>query len=402
MELKQQIRRFSAKLLRPFQWLFIEINLNDILRGIGKSIKRWVNFFTLPPAVIGRKFLQLFIKRISATRYFTHVFVVVVAIVISAANLIGASDIDADVQSKNLYVTAFGSAAASSRYSTFVDEGYLAKSNVVQTDISTLVAAGIQEYSVQPGDTLSTIAGKFNTTVRTIQWTNQIDNPNRLRVGQVVKVFEGTGIVHEVEEGQSVEGIAEKHGSTVEEIIASNELVEPVRLATGQSLVVPLPNNKVPEITPPQPTYTAVSSSPSTSSAASVPVINAGPGYGTGSFGWPASGKITRGCREHGPRDCALDINNRSYPPIVASDSGTVIVSKWDSTGYGYRIDIDHGNGFVTRYAHNTANYVVVGQRVEKGQVIAKMGSTGRSTGPHSHFMIIYRGVPQDPRIYLP
>ena len=98
----------------------------------------------------------------------------------------------------------------------------------------------------------------------------------------------------------------------------------------------------------------------------------------------------------------ALDIANAFGTPIYAADAGVVIYAGWDNTGYGNMTLIDHGNGFRTRYAHQSAFKVSVGQQVSKGQLIGLMGSTGRSTGPHLHFEIIYNGVRQNPMRYLP
>lgn len=82
--------------------------------------------------------------------------------------------------------------------------------------------------------------------------------------------------------------------------------------------------------------------------------------------------------------------------PIFAADGGTVVRAGYFG-GYGNCIDIDHGNGVVTRYGHNSSLYVSAGEKVYKGQEIAAMGSTGNSTGPHLHFEIIINGSPIDP-----
>ncbi len=86
---------------------------------------------------------------------------------------------------------------------------------------------------------------------------------------------------------------------------------------------------------------------------------------------------------------------------IVASDSGTVIWSGYDNSGYGNYVIIDHGNGYKTLYGHANALYVSTGEKVYKGDVIAAVGSTGFSTGPHLHFEIIENEVKVDPELYL-
>ncbi len=85
----------------------------------------------------------------------------------------------------------------------------------------------------------------------------------------------------------------------------------------------------------------------------------------------------------------------------VISVAGGVVTEAVGRSGYGNLVEIDHGNGYVTRYGHNDKLSVKVGQAVKKGQVIAKMGSTGRSTGPHVHFEVLKNGVRVDPMKFI-
>lgn len=128
----------------------------------------------------------------------------------------------------------------------------------------------------------------------------------------------------------------------------------------------------------------------------------------TGSFRWPCSGNVTS---RFGYRNLSysyaskyhegIDIANRYGTAICAADGGTVIYAGWMS-GYGYLVQVDHGNGYVTYYGHNSSLLVSVGQHVYKGQQIARMGSTGNSTGNHCHFGVYYNGVARNPLNYLP
>ncbi|WHH59985.1 M23 family metallopeptidase [Petroclostridium sp. X23] len=95
-----------------------------------------------------------------------------------------------------------------------------------------------------------------------------------------------------------------------------------------------------------------------------------------------------------------IDTSAPSGADVVAANDGKVVVSETHAA-YGKRIIIDHGDGFSTMYAHNSSLLVKAGQEVKKGQVIAKVGSTGWSTGPHAHFEILVKGKPVDPMFYF-
>lgn len=126
----------------------------------------------------------------------------------------------------------------------------------------------------------------------------------------------------------------------------------------------------------------------------------------TGSFRWPTSGTITSrygyrkifgGSSFHG----GVDIANSYGTDVVAADGGIVIYAGWNGS-YGNLVQIDHQNGYVTYYAHNSSLLVSVGDKVYKGQHIAEMGSTGRSTGNHCHFEVRVNGERDNPLNYLP
>ncbi len=128
---------------------------------------------------------------------------------------------------------------------------------------------------------------------------------------------------------------------------------------------------------------------------------NPPPKQGTGSFSMPTRGTLTsRFGTRWGRAHTGIDLAARTGTAIYAADGGTVTFAGTNGT-YGYVIDIDHGGGFVTRYAHCSKLYVKKGDKVYKGQHIAAVGSTGRSTGPHLHFEVRKNGVPQDPYKYL-
>ena len=128
----------------------------------------------------------------------------------------------------------------------------------------------------------------------------------------------------------------------------------------------------------------------------------------SGSFAWPTNGRLTStfgGRRSPGgigsTNHKGIDIAGSRGRAINAADGGTVSYAGWMS-GYGYLVIIDHGNGFQSYYGHNSKLLVSPGTKVYKGQQIAKMGSTGNSTGNHCHFEIRLYGTPVNPLKYLP
>ncbi len=255
-----------------------------------------------------------------------------------------------------------------------------------QTQIKT--EPEIRIYPVEGGDTISGIAEKFNLFPETIIWANRTleNNPDLLYVGQQLVILPIDGVYHQVGSGDTIVGIAATFKVDAAAIIdyplnaldPDNLIIQP-----GQWLIVPDGNKPF---------------VPRTVIAYSGPV----PGdatVGSGVFGWPASGSITNSYYGYHP---GIDIGGWLGAPVLAADSGHVVVSGWDNTGYGNMIVVDHGNGFQTVYAHLQSYYVEPGGDVSKGQQIGEIGSTGNSTGPHLHFEIRQGTIQRNPYGFLP
>lgn len=119
---------------------------------------------------------------------------------------------------------------------------------------------------------------------------------------------------------------------------------------------------------------------------------------------WPARGDVSSpyGLRWNGSDfHPGIDIANDMGTPIMATADGVVTTAGWNDGGYGNMVDIDHGNGIMTRYGHAMQVTVTAGQHVRRGQVIAYMGSTGFSTGPHVHYEVRINGSAVNPASYL-
>lgn len=238
----------------------------------------------------------------------------------------------------------------------------------------------IIEYTVSDGDTVSTIAKKFGVSIDTIRWQNNLRSVDSLKIGQTLEILPITGVSHKVQKGDTIYAIAKEYDADAQSIadFPFNTFVndETFELAIGQIVIVP-EGVKKDDI------------SPGASPRIKQTTPDAGTVVASGQFAWPTRGVITQKFYWYHP---GIDVANNAAPDVLAADSGKVIFSGWDNTGYGYMVLIDHGNGYKTRYGHMQRLYVTVGQSVKRGAGLGKMGSTGHSTGTHLHFEI-YKGT---------
>jgi murein DD-endopeptidase MepM/ murein hydrolase activator NlpD len=251
-------------------------------------------------------------------------------------------------------------------------------------------------HTVQDGETVSSIAEKYGLNPSTILWENELGAKDKLKPGQQLRILPTDGVRHKVVRGETIYTLSKKYGLGDDPADAQpivnypfNEFRndETFELAAGQVIMIPNGVQPNEESSVPRPSF------------ANRLTPDAGSVTASGSFVWPASGRITQGFSFYHK---AFDIANRAGGPILAADSGTVIVAGWpDNSGYGNRVMLDHGNGYVTLYGHMSLIQVQVGQRVARGSVIGQMGSTGRSTGTHLHFEIRNGGVQENPGNYL-
>jgi len=247
------------------------------------------------------------------------------------------------------------------------------------SDVEDRISTEISLYTVKSGDTLSKIAEMFGVSVNTIIWANELGKNPILREGQMLIILPISGIKYTVKKGDTIRGIVMKYKSNLEEVLEYNDLNLTSVLAIGDVIVIP----------DAEPTYTEVPKI--ASSRATVPTNKVhdanGPFY-PGYYIRPVDvGKKSQGLHGYNAIDLAAPVGT----PIHAAAAGTVIASMtnggWNG-GYGNYVIISHKNGTQTLYAHNQKNFVSVGDTVEQGQLIAKIGMTGKSTGPHVHFEI--------------
>ncbi len=212
---------------------------------------------------------------------------------------------------------------------------------------------------------------------------------NRVPIQKPPPPHERRGVYHVVEKHQTFYRICKTYGVDLKEVASFNGISDPGKIQTGQQIFIP-GAKKVLKVE----IYI--------DDVAAEVGEKAKIAYRKLDFIWPVEGKINQGFEEAENRQHqGIDISSAVGAPIKASSAGTVIYSNNTIKGYGNLIILRHPEGFVTVYAHNQMNLVEEGAWVEKGQVIGKVGQTGRTSGPHLHFEVRKGNRAVDPLLFL-
>jgi murein DD-endopeptidase MepM/ murein hydrolase activator NlpD len=265
-------------------------------------------------------------------------------------------------------------------------------------------------YTIQPGDTLSTIAEQFGLKNGDVTAADLLVNSNKpdiasaddlLQIGQKIRVPTQSGVVHIVRSGETLSSIAETYDVATSDIAAvpQNGVVDLNALKIGQELLVPNPKRFAKPAPPPAP---ASASSGSSSSSGGPQIVRGGRASQSG-FIWPVTGPISSYFGPAHPLGIDIDLYSNPNAPIAAAAAGKVVFAGGNPCcSYGYYVVIDHGNGFETLYAHFSSIAVSVGQQVAQGQLLGYGGRTGYATGNHLHFEVHLNGQVVNPLEYLP
>lgn len=279
--------------------------------------------------------------------------------------------------------------------------------SVVQKIVAGVVAP--EEYTIQEGDTIWDISHSKEISIESIQSQNPELDINNIHIGDVLnlsttKPYINVEVVANIKSQETIAYATEKvkdssltKGKTKVKQSGKNGSKEVVIKTTkvngvttnqeiASSTVISEPVKEIVSVGTKVVQSTVVASRSSSSSVSTKGFIRPTNGILTSNYGNRKGGFHT-----------GVDLANSTGTPIVASKAGTVIFSGWNSSGYGYCVKIDHGDGVVTLYGHNSKNLVSVGQYVNQGQTIALMGSTGHSSGPHCHFGVYVNGAVKNP-----
>ena len=217
-------------------------------------------------------------------------------------------------------------------------------------------------YTVRSNDTLYSIGKRFGVDYHTIAWRNRLRSPFRIYVGQHLYITR----------------VAPRSQALP---IARRMYKTPVKTAKKKQAAQKKKGTK--------------SAKPSHKTKAR--------GYAKGRLLWPVKGKVSslfgrRGSRMHD----GIDISAKQGTPIHAADAGTVVYADHRLSGYGKLVIVRHARNLFTAYAHNQRNLVRRGAKVRKGDVIARVGRTGRASAAYLHFEVRHGSTAVDPLAYLP
>lgn len=276
----------------------------------------------------------------------------------------------------------------------------------------------VKSYVVAQGDSLWSIANSQGIELDTLVGSNTFNTSAKLRPGAILRVPNQDGIFYTMKNSENIEVVSKRYGVQLNKIKQVNPGVDVAELKNGDEIFLPgakpeglienhepvkVADTKKSAPAPAKNTRSAktVASKTEKLSGSEIAVKN------SNGFRWPLMGRINSpfGWRQHPitkRKDfhTGIDIKANREDPIKGASSGKVVYSGWMG-GYGKTLVIEHSNGQSTLYAHCSTLLAGKGATVSKGQVIAKVGTTGRSTGPHLHFEVRNGNSPVNPIKYL-
>lgn len=254
-------------------------------------------------------------------------------------------------------------------------------------------------HMVERGNTVYAIARLYGVPVRAIIEANSLEPPYLLRVGDRLRV--PSPRAHEVTKGDTVYSISRRYGVPMNELMRANGISPPYTIVIGQTLIIPPAGAAPVQAASSKP---AAAAAPPRATPAQVAALPNPPPRAGRSFGWPIKGKIILGFgpQAGGSNNDGINIAVPRGAKVAAAENGIVAYAGNELRGFGNLVLVKHADGFMTAYGHNEQLLVVRGQKVRKGQVIARAGSSGNVAAPQLHFEIRKGRSAVDPLRYLP
>lgn len=268
-------------------------------------------------------------------------------------------------------------------------------------------------YVVAKGDSLYGIARRFGLPIRAVIDANDLQPPYALTIGQELKVPNAQ--IHEVAAGDTIFNIAQRYDVDRSELVRLNGLQPPYTIPLGQKLILPTPGSAADSdpaptevaYTPPQaPLDEPAVEAPASSAATPAPpaakpsvartpekvraALANPPARAGSSFLWPVQGPLLSsfGAKAGGEHNDGINIAAPRGTPVRAAENGVVAYAGEELKGFGKLLLVKHADGWVTAYAHNEELLVAPGDRVQRGQTIARVGSSGHVDRPQLHFEV--------------
>jgi len=269
--------------------------------------------------------------------------------------------------------------------------------------------------TVQAGETLYAISRRYGVPVRALIEANGLAPPYALSAGRRLTLPQVR--VHVVQPGETLYSVSRAYGIDTTTLARSNALRAPYTVFVGQALVLPAPTQAAEGVTvpppgpkpqdaefhPPPPPRIEPAAGPALHrELAALPPPRVA--SANGRFLWPVRGRLVSdyGTDAGGTRNDGINIAAPAGTTVLAADAGIVAYAGNELRGYGNLVLIKHANGWMTAYAHNSVLLVKRGQKVRRGQPIARIGATGAVSRPQLHFEVRHGTKALDPTDYLP
>lgn len=277
-------------------------------------------------------------------------------------------------------------------------------SNIQLLNRATWFGSMPSSVTVGRGDTLYAISKRYDVNLQELIQVNGLRAPYSIKVGQTLRI--PTSTYHIVRKGDTLYSISQRYNTTVDALVKANGLSAPYTINVGQKLV--LSGTKNVQTAAIRKNATAQKRTTNKTKASSVHKTTTStytaPKKRTSKFMWPVQGKVIAnfGNLGKGRKNDGINISTPKGTAVKAADSGTVAYAGNELKGFGNLILIKHNDGWITAYAHNDRLFVKKGQKVQKGEKISTVGSTGGVSNPQLHFEVRSGKKAVNPRMYLP